>query len=230
MKLRNPDVRSALAGEYVTGSLSGGARRRFERLLEDDPSLRGEVEGWQTYLYQLVDLLPEHAPPIGVWEKLASRIVPDEPGIGGLWDSLPLWRCASMLAGACAILLVIGIWMHRDGPKPIDYHVVVADQDQRAAWLITTELGLETLEVRTLSDQTLGHEQSFELWLIVPSDGAPISLGFIPETGSTSLSLTPTNIARFAHAAALAVSLEPAGGSPSGFPTGPVLYEGTIAP
>ena len=132
MKLRNPTLRLALAGEYVAGTLHGSARKRFETLLESDPLLRGEVESWQSQLYRLVDLLPEQAPPLAVWERLSGRVIPQEASQDGVWNSLLFWRSASVLAAAFAVLLVIGVGRDRDPPGPTDYHVVVADEEQRA--------------------------------------------------------------------------------------------------
>jgi anti-sigma-K factor RskA len=42
--------------------------------------------------------------------------------------------------------------------------------------------------------------------------------------------LDATQLAALAASTKVAVSLEPPGGSPTGAPTGPVLYVGTIAP
>lgn len=230
MKPRSPGIRSALAGEYVIGTLTVAARRRFETLLENDPSLMGEVEAWQSHLYQLVELLPAHPPPVEVWEKLSHRIIPDETGAGGIWSSLLFWRTGTVLAGVFAIVLAISVGVEWKAPRLPDYHVVVSDEEQRAIWLVSTAIEQETVEVRTMADQTLEVRQSLELWLIVSADTPPISLGLISESGSTSLPLSQTTLARFASATALAVSLEPAGGSPTGLPTGPVLYQGDISP
>ncbi|HEX9812535.1 MAG TPA: hypothetical protein VGA88_10670 [Burkholderiales bacterium] len=43
MNYRNPKLRDMLAGEYVLGTLTGRARRRFEELLRDDYALRDVV-------------------------------------------------------------------------------------------------------------------------------------------------------------------------------------------
>jgi len=67
-----------------------------------------------------------------------------------------------------------------------------------------------------------------ELWA-VPPQGTPRSLGLISANGTT---IVPRG--RLAASlvkgdtAALAVSLEPPGGSPTGAPTGPVLYAGKL--
>ena len=67
MNYRRPRLRTALAGEYVLGTMLGLARRRFEKLLNEDPVLRGEVESWQQNLAPLAESLPEQTPPPHVW-------------------------------------------------------------------------------------------------------------------------------------------------------------------
>jgi anti-sigma-K factor RskA len=66
-------------------------------------------------------------------------------------------------------------------------------------------------------------DRVLELWA-VPGSGAPRSLGLISASGATVVSKAQ----QLKGAAALAVSLEPTGGSPTGAPTGPVLYVGKL--
>jgi anti-sigma-K factor RskA len=69
-----------------------------------------------------------------------------------------------------------------------------------------------------------------ELWVIPGKGQAPRSLGLLPETGSRAVAL-PEEIRRaLTSSAALAISLEPAGGSPTRLPIGPVLYQGAWSP
>jgi anti-sigma-K factor RskA len=75
---------------------------------------------------------------------------------------------------------------------------------------------------------TIGPDRSLELWAIL-ADGKPISLGVIPPNGKGKVELSETQKALIGKPIALAVSLEPKGGSPTGQPTGPVLYQGPLA-
>ena len=56
------------------------------------------------------------------------------------------------------------------------------------------------------------------------SGGAPVSLGVMPTSGQIDRELTEAQRAALLGASKVAVSLEPTGGSPSGAPTGPVLF------
>jgi anti-sigma-K factor RskA len=60
-----------------------------------------------------------------------------------------------------------------------------------------------------------------ELWALAAGAKAPAPLGVIPPAGKT----VPPGVA---EGTTLLVSLEPKGGSPTGKPTGPVLYAGTL--
>jgi len=70
-------------------------------------------------------------------------------------------------------------------------------------------------------------DKSLELWML-PDGSAPRSLGLIPATGVGRVNLPAVPDVAFANVPALAVSLEQAGGSPTGAPQGPVLYTGKV--
>jgi len=71
-------------------------------------------------------------------------------------------------------------------------------------------------------------EKSFELWMLPGKDQAPVSLGLLPTSGVKTLKLDEGKLKILKEASGLAVSLEPTGGSPTGAPTGPILYQGVL--
>jgi len=66
-----------------------------------------------------------------------------------------------------------------------------------------------------------GHD--YELWAL-PKGRAPVSLGVLPVAGATSRTLTVIQKLALANSSQVAVSIEPRGGSPTGQPTGDVIY------
>jgi anti-sigma-K factor RskA len=232
MTRQDPELRTALAAEYALGTLHGLARRRFERLLTKDPVLREEVERWQKDLYQLIELLPDRDPSPSVWRVVAQRVAPPPAVVkrAGLWESLVFWRSWGLLAGALAVALAVYVGADLLRPTPPDYAVILSDSAERPAWLARLDRTRDRLSVQALRPQELAADRSFELWLLPGEGDPPRSLGLIPAQGSMSLSLPPELERRLPAAKGLAVSLEPAGGSPTNQPTGPVLYQGALLP
>lgn len=231
MNRRDPQVRAALAAEYALGTLRGRARQHFEQQLRADARLRREVERWQNDLYPtFIDALPERQPAARVWRTIAAQTAPrPAPEPAGLWNSLTFWHLWSAFASAAALALALYLWLPQSSPLPADYVAVIDDEATEPAWLVQVDRAAQRLEVRALRAQTLAQERAFELWML-PDEGPPQSLGLIPARGGATLRVAPALLQRLAQADGLAVSLEPAGGSPTGLPTGPVLYQGKLLP
>jgi anti-sigma-K factor RskA len=70
-------------------------------------------------------------------------------------------------------------------------------------------------------------QRAMELWLI-PAGDKPYSLGLIEPGRPVRLDVPRDLVARISADAALAVSMEPPGGSPTGQPTGPVIASGKL--
>lgn len=70
---------------------------------------------------------------------------------------------------------------------------------------------------------------SWQAWLVT-SDAVPISPGLVTGAESQTLELSPAAAAALLHAVAVAigVSVEADGGSASGGPSGPFLFQGPV--
>jgi anti-sigma-K factor RskA len=64
-------------------------------------------------------------------------------------------------------------------------------------------------------------DHDLELWALGAGETRPRSLGVLPASGTRMVAALPPGTQ-------LLVSLEPRGGSPTGQPTGPVLYGGRL--
>jgi len=90
------------------------------------------------------------------------------------------------------------------------------------------EAHADYLKVQPLKLAALDAGRSLELWAI-PVEGKPVSLGLVPRDGGGRIVLSQRQQQLIKVPVVLAVSLEPQGGSPTGQPTGPVLYQGPLA-
>jgi anti-sigma-K factor RskA len=79
--------------------------------------------------------------------------------------------------------------------------------------------------VRAVARAAIPNDRSFELWGIAPGATQPQPLGLIGADGRLDIGALP---AALRDGGTLAISLEPVGGSPTGQPTGPVVFSGTL--
>ncbi|MET0217481.1 MAG: anti-sigma factor [Burkholderiales bacterium] len=230
MRYQNPELRDKLAAEYVLGTLHGLARARFRRLLRYDPALRRTVEDWEARFLPMALATPDVVPPERVWEKIRARIEGPwrEPARQGLWQSLSLWRGVAALASVAALALAI---LLVQGPKTEPPMMIVVMNDKEAqpriavSWL-PEERGKRMLRVRVMGHQKMEPGTAWELWCLPGGDKPPLSMGLITADGEQVLEVPRNLWPVLDRADGLAMSVEPKGGSPTGLPTGPVLYHG----
>ena len=223
MNYQTPALRRALAADYAIGLMPATARRRFDALLLDDAALRVELGHWQDALASLTGTLPERPVPDHVWAAIQARI---DPQVLHMPAKKPFWRNLRVLAAACAVVvaLLVGILYQRD--IGAEYKATLVAANQQPALQI--QAFADYLQVEPLTLAALEPTRVLELWAI-PAGGKPISLGLVPSAGKGRIELSKEQQALLTASLTLAVSLEPQGGSPTGQPTGPVLYQGALA-
>jgi anti-sigma-K factor RskA len=219
------ELADRLACEYVLGTLRGPARRRFQHLLSAHPALRDAVQQWHARLQVLDAGVEPVAPPARAWQRIESTLFP-APVPEPWWRRLGVWRGLSAAAMAAAVaLLVVG----QQPPPPQAPIVVVLDanpdlaQAVPARFVASLSRDGRALVLRPIDAPPLTAQQALELWAVPPA-GAPRSLGLVRTDAATTL-LRPRLLA---DTAAFAVSVEPAGGSPTGAPTGPIVSLGRL--
>ncbi|TMG90773.1 MAG: hypothetical protein E6H73_14575 [Betaproteobacteria bacterium] len=230
MNYLEPERLDALAAQYVLGTLSRAARERLARLARGNESVAAALRAWENRLLPLAESLPPVAPPERVWPAILDRIQGQRES-GSIWANLGLWRGLTLAGFATAVALVV-VLLTPGLETPIETLVVVlAGQDARPALLVSADRSGRTLMVKAIAPVRPAGDRVLQLWAL-PEQGSPRSLGLIPATGAASdvvrLDLPASAGLALQNIPALAVSLEPQGGSPTGLPTGPVLYSGPI--
>ena len=230
MNLRTPGRTDALAAQYVLGTLRGRARERFERLARSDAALGDAVRQWEERLVPLAEALPPVRPPQRVWQAIRKRIRGRKSAPvarASMWASLGLWRGLALAGLAAAFVLAVALFTPAPERPEGTLVVVLAAQDAKPALVASADRTGRVLTVKAIVPVELAQDRALELWAL-PDRANPRSLGLVAASGVVRLALPAPADQALQGVPALAVSLEPRGGSPTGQPTGPVLYSGPV--
>jgi len=223
MKIENSPRLDALCGEYLLGTLRGAARRRFERAQREEPRTALRLKHWQQVFAPRYSRLIEAQPSLKAWNRLEREL-----GLSRYrapWHRrLGFWRGWAAAATA-ALLLALGLQMW-PGPAPVQI-AELAGKDPASRVTAALHRDGRTLELRAARPLIAGPAQSYELWLLPAEGGAPISLAVLGALDAR-FQLAASHAQRLRAGGKLAVSVEPAGGSPTGAPTGPVILVGEL--
>ncbi len=237
MNLAHPersDRLDALAAAYALGTLGPRARRRLARLSQRNPEIASALRKWEWRFAALSEGSPEVNPSPIVWERIRTRLGLADPGPGRAgapanvpWrTSLALWR--GLAVAGFALAFALGISMLAPRERPFEGVVVVlAGPDAKPTLIATGERRSRFLTVKAVTDVAIARDRALELWML-PEGAPPRSLGLVPASGVDRVALSAPLGVALQNVPALAVSLEPAGGSTTGAPTGPVLYTGRV--
>lgn len=238
MRYDDPNTRDLLAAEYVLGTLRGAARKRFETLALQRSDWKLAANWWSARLHLLADTAPAVAPHKQVWQNITTRLYGNHITAKPSW-----WRFLAL--GSTGVTAALAILMFTRAPEIVEVPVKVAvnvpvevpakvalltSEDAKPGWMLAlakNKAGQSEIRLTTLASLKQASDKSFELWILPPDKSAPISLGLLPQQGNQQLVVSEKTAALLLQSG-LAVSLEPVGGSPTGQPTGAVLYQGKL--
>ena len=221
----------ATAGEYVLGTLDAAEHKAFQRRLLTEPAAATAVANWQQRFAPLLLAVPEVQAPAALWDQVEAVSRPANDN--GL---LRRWQAAT---AAAALLAVVSTGLAiRPRPEPIAapqvaqapapsplYQSVAAlsESGGAPALLVTYDKGTGKMRVTPVNvSPRPGH--SLQLWVIA-GKAAPKPIGLMRDKGATALDRLALDLQKDMT---IAVSVEPRGGSPTGLPTGPVIYSGRM--
>lgn len=238
-----PDMAAA---ELALGLLDGAERDAALHRLVREPAFAAEVERWRDWLAALFANWPAVEPPAAVAARIEASL--DGRASGGTVgvpiaanDNGARWRMVALATGiaACLLLAVTTMLMLRPPPAPQRIPVPVAAAAPLIAAMAPTDKATGKAEpiaaaydpangiVRIAGTVAVPAGHSAELWAIEGST-PPRSLGVMTDATRAGMTVPATMRAHIAAATVLAISIEPAGGSPTGLPTGPVVAAGKL--
>jgi anti-sigma-K factor RskA len=228
----------AFAAEYALGVLTAAERREAEARIAADPAFAREVEAWRERLAPMIEGVAAAPAPEGLWARI-ERALPanDDTAAAG---ALRFWRAATAGASALAAAsLAAAVFLANQPPARVrppepgqllnaslvspsggaSVPLFVAAYDPVRKALIVTSL------VQPGTDPVHVHE----LW-VIPADGKARPLGFIEPGKTKAMPMPAALLPSLAAGSAIAVSVEPPGGSPKAdAPSGPIAAIGKLA-
>lgn len=220
----NPPDLDTLAGEYVLGVLDQSERQAVRLRARTDPELARAIAAWERRLGPMAVVLDPVPPPPALWDRLEAAIDAGPPEIVPLTHPRARWAWPAATAISLALAAGLAAFIVlRPAAAPVRVASLVPINAPSPAFVAQAAAD-GTVTVAAVSPQDVPDGHDLELWVLPPGAQKVASLGVLPKTGRLlKLTAPPATGTQFL------VSLEPAGGSPTGQPTGPVLYAGVFS-
>jgi anti-sigma-K factor RskA len=235
VNLFQPDRLDRIAREYALGTLAGGARRRFERLLAESPVAARVVARWQQRFDVLAAGVPAVQPRERVWLELQQRLFSArEPKPAGLWARLGGLFAPRVLGGVLAGVLMATVvlklqpqWLElesRSDALPQSYVGLLVNDAGQPTLLASSRRHGRAITVKLLQPLAVPDGQVARLWAL-PREGPPFLVGTVPARGSATIALIDSAEKLFFNVSRLALAIEPVAAG-AGTPAEPFIASG----
>ena len=227
----------AFAAEHVLGVLTSAERRQAEARMAIDGDFAAQVGAWRERLQPMTDNLAAIPAPHALWLRIERSLGANDNTVSA--TGLRFWRGATassltlaaasiaaavMLANRAPVVIhpppvgqLLNASLVSQSGAPVPLFVAAYDPIRKA--LIVTSL------VTPGNDPAHVHE----LW-VIPADGKPRPLGILEPGKTKAMPMPESLLPSLAAGSALAVSIEPPGGSPKvDAPSGPITAVGKLA-
>ncbi|MBP2233257.1 anti-sigma-K factor RskA [Azospirillum agricola] len=227
-----------IADEYVLGLLEPAVQAEVEAAMERDADLRVAVAASRERFLPL-DTGLEPAPVAAeLWARIEAAL-PSAQAVPGAVPptAAPLpssndnhpraWRATALSALVASLLLAVGLtWSLTRTTEPLVIAVLLDGTGEVQA--VVEDFGNDTAKVRLLNAFTVPADKTIQVWTLPSREMGPVSLGLVP--GSRSAVLDGPSLPKPRRDQLYELTLEQAGGSPTGRPTGPILAKGFAKP
>lgn len=231
--LATADDRIAAAGEYVLGTLDADDRTAFESAARQDARLHAEVYRWQDRLLGLVYGVGPQPAGAALWARIDVSL-PEAPAATSTrpasaprtrrWPRLP----ALAFAAFGAVMLAFALFLRVATPEPVRYVALLqSPQDRSTGWVVEVVAGRQ-VRLRPAGSGAatpVPPGRALQFWTKAEGAAGPTSLGLVQP--GEPLELPAARLPAVGERQLFEITLEPAGGSTIGRPTGPILYVGT---
>ncbi len=225
-----------LAAEYVLGTLTREERQSVAERRAADKALDRAIDAWERRLAPMVETVSPLAPSSNLYNKIRAQIGLSQHVVSLkareqlLTRRAARWRNAFVGATAVAASLV-GVLGYREmvGRKEATQYVAVLDSgNDMPAFLLTVDTKTN-MAVITAVNPPAQSDKTYQVWMVSDKMPKPKSLGLVNKPGEMQMMpMESRSEMDLLMNASFAVSVEPMGGSPTGAPSGPVMFTGKL--
>jgi anti-sigma-K factor RskA len=143
-----------------------------------------------------------------------------------VWNSLNFWRIGGLAAAAAAVVIAAGLGAQLKEARSVPVLVAILQTPDNQTAAIVNAFADGRTELVPLASFTVPAGKVLEVWTLWDRQVGPRSVGLLQAMSAARLKLDdlPRGAGQLFE-----ITLEPAGGSPTGRPTGPVLAIGRAA-
>lgn len=230
-----------LIHEVALGLADDADAARLRDMAARDPDVALRLAQARARFAPLDDTADEVDLPAGFWDRIdaaldtpAEETAPEDAApapahvaevtdLSAVRRTLTRWRSTAVGGLAATILLALTLgWTLMTPADPAVIAVLLNDRGEAIA-LVEGRPDNTTL-VTLLERAEVSSERVMQVWTKPEDDGPPVSLGLLPTGRSSTLTvegLPPPHAQQLYE-----ITVEPAGGSPTNLPTGPILGKG----
>lgn len=218
-------------GEYVLGLLEGSELVAFEQRLDREPELAAAVARLRAHLEALDDTAGTHPADLALWQRIADRL-DAAPQDSSITRSMPRptndngWMRRLGMAASIVVALGAGYLAGTSlstTPQPIMIAVLLTE-DGAQPGAIVEAFADDSIRLVPLDLMQRPQDRVYQVWTLPDPQTGPVSMGIFDDP--QTIRLAGPNLPLPETGQLYEITLEPAGGSPTGHPTGPILVKG----
>jgi anti-sigma-K factor RskA len=218
--------------EFVLGTLPADQRKALQARRELDPALDAQILQWEERLVGMTDTVAPVQPGPELFAQI-ERVLDQQAAqpaqsnktasVVTLRRQVNRWRWSTAVASAAALVLVTVLTFQPAG-TPESFVAVFQHDDQQPAFLLTVDLQNRQLNIRPVTAEPQPGK-SYQLWIKSDELGPnPRSVGVLGDQMQVDQGALKQYDPALLRGATFGISLEPAGGSPTGQPTSPAIH------
>lgn len=225
------DDKQALAGDYVLGLLDEQEQADFLTRAATDPELKAMADKFADRMGALDGTAPPATFGADLWAGIERRLDMPSATVTKLRPAAargtPQW-----LPLAASVVMALGVGYFagiatRSSEEPTVIAILLNETDASPA-LIIEAYADDSVRLVPLENFAAPEGKILQVWTLPDAETGPVSLGTL--NAAADIRLSGPNLPLPHDGQLYEITLEPAPGSPTGRPTGPILVKGFAKP